>query len=145
MARSSNTARPAAPVPMTSATTVSSHTRRSTVKSRNADGLDLIEPSSNHGGRMHPDMLQSPFKARPQLIQFAGMLVGEAVQNLPAFLRYMQERASPVFRVSLAGQQSFSYGTVHQFHSAVVSQSQPLGRIGNRDGGFLGRSSHLQK
>ena len=36
--------RAAAPVPITSATPVSSHTRRSTVKSRKAEGRDLIGP-----------------------------------------------------------------------------------------------------
>src|SRR5664280_519186 len=44
MALNKITAKAAAPVPITSATPVSSHTLRSTVKSRNADGREIIEP-----------------------------------------------------------------------------------------------------
>ena len=44
MARRSTTASAAAPAPITRDTAVSSHTRLSTVKSRRAEGRDLIEP-----------------------------------------------------------------------------------------------------
>src|ERR1039458_62424 len=49
IARRSKTARALAPMPIKSATTVSNHTLRSTVKSRNADGLDFIGNSFRQG------------------------------------------------------------------------------------------------
>src|ERR1035438_1413196 len=46
IARRSRTAKTAAPIPIKSATPLSSHTLRFTVKSRSADGCDLIGSSS---------------------------------------------------------------------------------------------------
>ena len=90
-------------------------------------------------------MLQSPFEARPKLVQFVRVFAGEAAQDLPTFLRKVQNRATPVSAVSSSGQQPLACGTIDQFDGAVVLQSKAFGSVGNRDCRTLGRTRNLEK
>jgi hypothetical protein len=92
-----------------------------------------------------PDLLQGLCQPWATFVQLQCMFGGEALQNLSAFARYAQNRPPPVVQVRGSRQQSLALRSIHKFDSAVVSQPQPLRRVGNRHRGSFRSASHLQK
>ena len=77
-----------------------------------------------HSGRVAgvpPDMFQSPFEPRPQVVQFARMFAGETGEDLPAFVCEVQKGAPAIMSVGLARQEAFADGAINQLDCAVVA------------------------
>lgn len=54
------------------------------------------------------------------LVQFAGMIVGQAAQELAALLSYAQDGTALVGGVDGALEEPFAFRSVHEFDCAIV-------------------------
>src|SRR5580704_15386872 len=119
-------------MPMTRATLDSSHTRRSTVKSRSAEGSDCTVFSSRPRLYLVVRGLncgQGSYQLRSEFVQLLCMVQRESLECPQSFGRQLQQDAPAVIAVMRAPNQASLLASHTQLHHAVVPQSKTLGRI----------------
>jgi hypothetical protein len=94
---------------------------------------------------MVPDVFERLDEAWSQFVQLAGMIAGEAIENLTAFARDAEDDDSLVVGIGGAGEQTFVLGAVNELDDAVVLQAETGGGVGNAYGRCFGRSGDLQE
>jgi hypothetical protein len=73
------------------------------------------------------------------------MVLGEPAKDQSAFASDSQYRSPFVSHINRTLQKSFALRAVDKFHSTVVFQPKPLGRVRNRYSRISGSASYLKK
>lgn len=85
---------------------------------------------------MRIDSFEGAGETGCHLVEFAGMIDGEVLEQPLAFGCHLQDGSAAVGWVGSADQQVLAFGAVDQLDDAVVAQTQARGRVG--DGYDLG-------
>ena len=88
---------------------------------------------------------QGPDQPWSQFVQFARVVAGEPVKNLPTFACQAEDGAALVVLVDGSLDEVFAFGAIDQLHSAVVLEAETAGSIGDRDGRAFSSTGNLEQ